>query len=54
MTVKEFYNKCKLYKCENAEIYLPSATDCIQMEHNHIYIDKDKNIITLFVNDDAN
>lgn len=49
MTVKEFYDRMKLFKAENVNIYLPSDYDIVNMTSAHIDYDKTNNIIILSV-----
>lgn len=49
MTVKEFYNRMKLLKAENANICLPSEYDIVNMTTEHIGLLKEENLIILSV-----
>ena len=49
MTVKEFYNRMKLFNAENANIYLPSEYDIVNMTTEHIGFLKEENLIILSV-----
>lgn len=52
MTVKEFYDRMKLLKGENANILLPTEYHLINMTAEHIGYDKENNIIILSVSED--
>ena len=49
MTVKEFYNRMKLLKGENANILLPTEYNLVNMVAEHIDYDEENNSIILSV-----
>ena len=52
MTVKEFYDRMKLLKAQNANIYLPTEYHLVNMTAEHIGYDKENNMIILSVSEE--